>query len=166
MSWRVVTVSSIANLDYKMDYLVVRTQEATRRIHLSEISVLVIESTAVSLTAYLLCELAKRKIDVVFCDENSSPWGTVLPFYGSHDTENLSMAEKLLQYMKVSRELLGKKLFFFINLKSFLDTSELENFYQTILYEKHNILLIEGFQRETPRECEIFKIIDKALCEL
>ena len=57
MSWRVVTVSSLSKLDYKMDYLVVRNTDGVKRIHLSEISVLMIESTAVSLTAYLLCEL-------------------------------------------------------------------------------------------------------------
>ena len=61
MSWRIVSVSSLAKLDYKMDYLVVRTQDSVRRVHLSEISVLLIESAAASSTAYLLCELAKRK---------------------------------------------------------------------------------------------------------
>ena len=86
MSWRVVTVSSIAKLDYKMDYLVVRTQETVKKIHLSEISVLAIESTAVSLTAYLLCELTKRKIDIVFCDEKRFPLSMVIQFYGCHDT--------------------------------------------------------------------------------
>lgn len=86
MSWRIVSVSSLAKLDYKMDYLVVRTQDNVRRVHLSEISVLLIESTAVSLTAYLLCELAKWKIDVVFCDEKRFPYGMLLPLQGSHDT--------------------------------------------------------------------------------
>ena len=86
MSWRIVSVSSLAKLDYKMDYLVVRTQDSVRRVHLSEISVLQIESTAVSLTAYLLCELAKWKIDVVFCDEKRFPYGMLLPLQGSHDT--------------------------------------------------------------------------------
>lgn len=55
-------MSSLSKLDYKMDYLVVRNTDGVKRIHLSEISVLMIESTAVSLTAYLLCELNKRKI--------------------------------------------------------------------------------------------------------
>ncbi len=86
MSWRIVSVSSLAKLDYKMDYLVVRTQDTIRRVHLSEISILLIESTAVSLTAYLLCELAKWKIDVVFCDEKRFPYGMLLPLHGSHDT--------------------------------------------------------------------------------
>lgn len=86
MSWRVVVVSSNAKLDYKSDYLVVRTTDNTKRIHLSEIAVLMLESTAISLTAYLLCELAKRKIDVVFCDEKRLPLATCLPLYGSYDT--------------------------------------------------------------------------------
>lgn len=86
MSWRVVAISSNSKLDYKMNYLVVRNAETTKRIHISEISVLLIESTAVSLTAYLLCELSKRKIDVIFCDEKRCPIGLFLPLYGSHDT--------------------------------------------------------------------------------
>ena len=85
MSWRIVVISRGAKLDYKLDYLVVR-QEETTRIHLSEISLLLIESTAVSLTAVLLNELTKRKIKVIFCDEKRNPAFEVLPYYGSHDT--------------------------------------------------------------------------------
>ena len=42
-------------------------------MHISEISVLVIESTAVSVTAALLCELIKKKVKVIFCDEKHNP---------------------------------------------------------------------------------------------
>ena len=86
MSWRIVSVSSLSKLDYKMDYLVVRTRETTTRIHLSEISILLLESTAISLTAYLLRELERRKIDVVFCDEKRIPYAMLASLYGSHDT--------------------------------------------------------------------------------
>ena len=79
-------MSSLSKLDYKMDYLVVRSRDATKRIHLSEISVLILESTAISLTAYLLCELSKRKIDIIFCDEKRVPYGMLMPLYGSHNT--------------------------------------------------------------------------------
>ena len=57
MSWRVVVVSSNAKVDFKMDYIVVRMLEDTRRVHISEIGVLMLESTAISITAYALCEL-------------------------------------------------------------------------------------------------------------
>ena len=64
----------------------VRTVEDVKRIHLSEIGVLVIESTAVSLTAYLLCELMQRKIKVIFCDHNRDPCAELVPTCGSHDS--------------------------------------------------------------------------------
>lgn len=86
MSWRTVVITGCAKLDYKMDYMVVRKQEGTNRVHLSEIGLLLVESTAVSLTAVLLCELMKRKIKVVFCDEQHNPQSELLPYYGSHDT--------------------------------------------------------------------------------
>lgn len=86
MSWRVVMVSSNAKLDYKLDYLVVRTVDEVKRIHLSEIGVLVVESTAVSLTAYLLCELMQRKVKVIFCDHNRDPCAELVPTSGSHDS--------------------------------------------------------------------------------
>ena len=86
MSWRTVVVTGCAKLDYKMDYLVVRKKEHTSRVHLSEIGLLMIESTAVSLTTALLCELTRQKVKVVFCDEKHNPSSELIPYYGSHDT--------------------------------------------------------------------------------
>ena len=88
MSWRVVTISSVAKLDYMMDYLVVRKPEGVTRIHLSEISVLIVESTAVSLTAYLLYELSRHKIEVIFYDEKRMPIGRFTSLYSTHDTSH------------------------------------------------------------------------------
>lgn len=85
MSWRTVVISNVAKLDYQIGYLVVRGQETTR-IHLNEIKTLIIESTAVSMTAYLLSELTKNKVKVIFCDEKRNPSSELLPCYGSHDT--------------------------------------------------------------------------------
>ena len=85
MSWRVVVISSSAKLDYQLGFLVVRKGETTK-IHLNEISVLLLESTAISLTASLVSELLKRKIKIIFCDEKRNPCGEIVPYYGSHDT--------------------------------------------------------------------------------
>lgn len=85
MSWRTVVVSSSAKLDYQLGFLVVR-RDTTTKIHLNEISVLLLESTAISLTASLVSELLKRKIKIIFCDEKRNPCGEVMPYYGSHDT--------------------------------------------------------------------------------
>lgn len=86
MSWRVVVVSSNAKVDYKLDYLVVRTLDEVKRVHLSEIGVLILESTAISITSYLLCELIRRKIKVIFCDHQRNPCAELVPTHGSHDS--------------------------------------------------------------------------------
>ncbi|MGN1176479.1 MAG: type II CRISPR-associated endonuclease Cas1 [Roseburia sp.] len=78
-------VSKSAKLDYQMGYMVVR-QEETTKIFLNEISTVVIETTAVSITGTLLCELVKNKIKVIFCDEKRNPSSELMPYYGSHDT--------------------------------------------------------------------------------
>lgn len=84
MSFRTVVIQNSAKLDYSMGYLVVRQDKMTK-IHLSDISVLLIESTAVSLTAALLAALTKNKIKVVFCDEKRQPSSELIPYYGCHD---------------------------------------------------------------------------------
>ena len=87
MSWRIVVITKVAKLDLQLGFLVVRGEE-TIKIHLSEISTLIIENTAVSLTASLLAELVKRKIKVIFCDEKRNPISELIGYYGSHDTSN------------------------------------------------------------------------------
>ena len=86
MSWRTVVISRRAKLDFRLNYLEVRSEDELFRINLSEISILIIENTAVSLTAYLLCELMKNKIKVIFCDEKRNPHSELLSYYGSHDS--------------------------------------------------------------------------------
>jgi len=86
MSWRTVVISNTGKLDFKMDHMVVRQADVTTKIHLSEIGMVIIETTAVSMTASLLCELIKRKIKVIFCDEKRNPNSELVSYYGSHDT--------------------------------------------------------------------------------
>lgn len=85
MSWRTVVISNSAKLDYQLGFMVVRKEDVVK-IHISEISMLIVETTAVSLTAALLSELTKRKVKVIFCDEKRNPSSELIPYYGSHDT--------------------------------------------------------------------------------
>lgn len=78
-------ISNSAKLDYQMGYMVVR-QEKTTKIFLNEIRTVLLETTAVSFTGTLMCELVKNKIKVIFCDEKRNPCSELLPYYGSHDT--------------------------------------------------------------------------------
>ena len=87
MSWRTVVVTQTCKLDYQQNYLVVRGKE-TLKVHIQEIAVLMIESTAVSLTTYLLNELIKNKVKIIFCDEKRNPCSELVPYYGSFGTSS------------------------------------------------------------------------------
>lgn len=87
MGWRVVVIRNRSKLDLKLNNMVVRGTE-TKKICLNEISTLVIESTAVSVTTALLAELVRQKIKVIFCDVVHNPSAELLPYYGSHDSSD------------------------------------------------------------------------------
>ena len=87
MSWRIIVISTSAKLDYSMGYMVVRRDTVTK-IHINEIHTVMIETTAVSMTAALLSELTKHKVKVIFCDEKRNPSSELIPYYGSHDTSH------------------------------------------------------------------------------
>lgn len=77
-------VSSHCKLDLKMGCMVIRSDD-TKRVSLDEVSMILVESTAVSITGCLISELTRRKIRLVFCDEKYSPCAEMTPLYGSHD---------------------------------------------------------------------------------
>lgn len=85
MSWRTIVITGSAKLEYQLGFLVVRKEKITK-IHLNEIGILLIDSTAVSITTALVNELLKQKIKIIFCNEAHNPCGEILPYYGSHDT--------------------------------------------------------------------------------
>ncbi len=85
MGWRTVVVNKNCKLSYKNDYLIIRS-ENLQMIHLSEINVIIVENGMVSITSYLINELAKQKIKIIFCDEKHNPSCEMMPYYGSFHT--------------------------------------------------------------------------------
>ena len=86
MSFRTVLIESPCKLAYRGGYLVVRKDDETKTIHLSEISSLVLETNQVYISAYLMAELSKAKIPLIVPDEKHNPVGQYLPLYGAHNT--------------------------------------------------------------------------------
>lgn len=108
MGWRTVVITGNAKLDYKLGYLMVRKQGEIKQVHLSEIDVLMVESTAVSLTTMLLCELQKEKINVIFCDNKHNPSSELISIYGSHDCS--ARVREQVDFKKESKERIWTKI--------------------------------------------------------
>ena len=85
MSFRTVFIESPCKLSYKSGYMVVRKENDTAKIHLSEVSTVILQTEQVYASAYLFSELAKRKIALVVSDEQHNPIGEYLPLYGAYN---------------------------------------------------------------------------------
>lgn len=85
MGWRTVVVSNNCKLSFKNDYLIIRNEEL-KMIYLPEIETIIIENGMISITSYLINEIAQRKINLIFCDEKHNPSCELLPYYGSFNT--------------------------------------------------------------------------------
>ena len=85
MGWRTVVVNKNCKLSYKNDYLIIRSDKL-QMIHLSEINTIIVENGMVSITSYLINELANQKIKIIFCDEKRNPSCEMMPYYGSFNT--------------------------------------------------------------------------------
>ena len=102
MTWRTVVIRERAKLDYSLNFMTVRQEAGVKKISLGEIYMVIVENTAVSLTAVLLNELIKNKIKVVFCDEKRNPSSELIQYYGSHDTS--LKYKNQLEWSKESKE--------------------------------------------------------------
>lgn len=86
MSWRTVVVSRRSKLETKLNYLVIRDEKSETKIFLDEISVLLLETTEISLTCALLEELISRKVSIIICDHKRNPLSQIVSLHGSYDS--------------------------------------------------------------------------------
>lgn len=66
--------------------MIVRKEDDSAKVHLSEISTIILQTMQVYISVYLMSELSKNKISLVVSDEQHNPIGQYLPLYGAHNT--------------------------------------------------------------------------------
>ncbi|MDT2604498.1 type II CRISPR-associated endonuclease Cas1 [Enterococcus dongliensis] len=94
MGWRTIVVNTHSKLAYKNNHLVYKSASQTEMIHLSEIDVLLLETTDIMITTMLIKRLVDENILILFCDDKRLPIGKLLPFYGRHDS-SLQLSRQL-----------------------------------------------------------------------
>ena len=86
MGWRTIVVNTHSKLSYKNNHLIFKNAHQTEMIHLSEIDILLLETTDIVLTTMLIKRLVDENILVIFCDDKRLPTAMLMPFYGRHDS--------------------------------------------------------------------------------
>lgn len=134
MSWRTIVITNKAKLSYKNDYMIIRNKEINM-IHLSEINTIIVDSTAVTLTSYLIVELLSRKIKIIFCDNSRNPFGEIVPYYGCYDSSKKLFSQlKWSDYSKVVwTRIIKEKI---LNQADLLKRCDNDNYQKLYVYAK------------------------------
>ncbi|MCR5195997.1 MAG: type II-A CRISPR-associated protein Csn2 [Pseudobutyrivibrio sp.] len=79
------------------------------------------------------------------------------------EDEYSSILDKLVTYIRTVSQVLRKNVFFFVNLKSYLDDEEIEMLYREVSYSKSSLIMIESSD-SSKLEAEKKVLIDSDLC--
>ncbi|MBD5069411.1 MAG: type II CRISPR-associated endonuclease Cas1 [Lactobacillus sp.] len=108
MGWRTVIVNKHSKLSYQNNHLVYRTPSETEMIHLSEIDILILETTDILLSTMLMKRLVDENVLVIFCDDKRLPIAQVTPFYGKHDSS--LQIDKQIMWEKENKQVIWTKI--------------------------------------------------------
>ena len=86
MGWRTTVVNQHSKLSYKNNHLIYKDSSRTEMIHLSEIDILLLETTDIVLSTMLIKRLSDENILVIFCDDKRLPVAQLMSYYGKHDS--------------------------------------------------------------------------------
>lgn len=86
MGFRTIAISSHSKLTYKNNHLVYKSAERMEMIHLSEVDVLICETTDIVISTMLINQLVEAGVLLIMCDAKRLPNSVVMPYYGRHDT--------------------------------------------------------------------------------
>lgn len=79
------------------------------------------------------------------------------------ESETESLAQRLIDYAKLSQQLLGIRVIILVNVKDYISEWELSEFYRDLFYSKVHVIVLEA-RKNVTLSCESGIIIDKDKC--
>ncbi|MGF0108927.1 type II CRISPR-associated endonuclease Cas1 [Clostridium sp. SGI.024] len=112
MSFRSIIISNPASLSLKNNNLII-TNEDNFQIPVEDISVLLIESSAVKLTAKLISKLSQYSVATIICDDKHLPSSIVLPLnihYRSYKVLKNQLSQSAAFSKRIWQSIIKQKL--------------------------------------------------------
>lgn len=134
-----------------------------------------LKSTAVNENYYhytqtILSDVSKYIYGITEDTESELSWdmpedigGILKAFNVRFEDNDMSLSEKIVEYITAVNKYKGEKIFFFVNLRSYLTDREAELLFQNILLKKYRIICIENTEH-TRLSSEKVVIIDNDMC--
>lgn len=148
MGWRTIVVNTHSKLSYKNNHLIFKDVSRTELIHLSEVDILLLETTDIVLSTMLIKRLVDENILVIFCNDKRLPTAYLMPYYGRHDS-SLQLSRQIAWNEDVKAEIwttiIAQKILnqaFYLGSCGFLEKS------QSVIDLYHGLDLFDPSNRE------------------
>ena len=148
MGWRTIVVNTHSKLSYKNNHLIFKDASRTELIHLSEVDILLLETTDIVISTMLIKRLVDENILVIFCDDKRLPTAYLMPYYGRHDS-SLQLSRQIAWNEDVKAEIwttiIAQKILnqaFYLGSCGFLEKS------QSVIDLYHGLDLFDPSNRE------------------
>ncbi len=148
MGWRTIVVNTHSKLSYKNNHLIFKDVSRTELIHLSEVDILLLETTDIVLSTMLIKRLVDENILVIFCDDKRLPTAYLMPYYGRHNS-SLQLSRQIAWNEDVKAEIwttiIAQKILnqaFYLGSCGFLEKS------QSVIDLYHGLDLFDPSNRE------------------
>lgn len=148
MGWRTVVVNTHSKLSYKNNHLIFKDASQTELIHLSEIDILLLETTDIVLSTMLIKRLIDENVLVIFCDDKRLPTSMLMPYYARHDS-SLQLSNQISWAEDVKSEvwttIIAQKI---LNQSIYLEECSYVEKSQSIMDLYHGLELFDPSNRE------------------
>lgn len=120
-----------------------------------------------SLLSNLECYLYNLSLDMDCCIDNTKlSISSIIKASAPEIRDDYdSLGEKILDYMEIVRRFEKDKIFFFVNLRSYINDKDMELFMESAISHGFNVIMIDNKEY---KRCDYEKrlIIDENLCEI
>ncbi|MCO6541029.1 MAG: type II CRISPR-associated endonuclease Cas1 [Lactobacillus sp.] len=105
MAWRQIVITNHSKLSYKANKLLIQTDHLQLyEFPLVDIAIIVLQSTQVTITAFLVQKLVENNIKLIFCDKDYNPCAEVDGYY-SYNNRNQTIENQINWSINAKQEL-------------------------------------------------------------
>ncbi|MCO6543810.1 MAG: type II CRISPR-associated endonuclease Cas1 [Lactobacillus sp.] len=105
MAWRQIVITNHSKLSYKANKLLIQTDHLQLyEFPLVDIATIVLQSTQVTITAFLVQKLVENNIKLIFCDKDYNPCAEVDGYY-SYNNRNQTIENQINWSINAKQEL-------------------------------------------------------------
>lgn len=108
MGWRTLIITQHTKISFQLGQVVIKSVDNTYQVPLSDLNVVLIETTQATITTYVIQKLIKNDVRVLFCDENYIPVGEITGYYSNN--QRVKHIEQQTRWTQEQKDILWQQL--------------------------------------------------------